>query len=41
VERPVHQTEFSEFDAFSPYETDVDLCITLGGTWVMFWEFTG
>ncbi|GAB4813418.1 hypothetical protein N2152v2_000464 [Parachlorella kessleri] len=31
VERPVHQTEFSEFDAFSPYETDVDLCITLGG----------
>lgn len=30
----MHQTEFGEFDAFNPYETDVDLCITLGGTCV-------
>lgn len=31
VERPVHQTEFREFEAFNPLQSDVDLCITLGG----------
>lgn len=31
VERPVHRTEFPEYDAFDPEQDDVDFCISLGG----------
>ncbi|KAL0041291.1 hypothetical protein WJX77_011249 [Trebouxia sp. C0004] len=31
VEKPVHRTEFPEYDAFDAEDDDVDFCISLGG----------